>query len=342
MSAMFKMIIAAFFIFFSQVVLAAPQTFQTYDELLSAIRQTRAASAQRIEAAIEQEKVKEAWETGKLIDEHVLQHKERADYGAYVIEKLSRDLGTDRTELYRMLEFARTFPIVVPAQQLSWSHFEALLSLDDPAEVRELAEKAEKEKWTRDRLREEVGRRKARAEPEYKPLEAKPGTLYTYRVVRDFVGENKDELVIDLGFSNYYQPRKELKFREGDIVTLVKDKLKKSKSLKERDLYTYKAEIIRVLDGDTFAASVDLGFGFNTVQTLRLRGIDCPEINSREGLEAKKFVEQALKKIPYVTITSTKSDKYDRYLADVFYTVNGKQKYLNNELLKRKLAVRVE
>lgn len=338
---MFKVTLAALLIFYSHAALTAPQTLsqvQTYDQLLGAIRQTRAASAERVRVAIEREKVREAWEIGKLIDEYVLQYKERADYGAYVIEKLSKDLGTDRTELYRMLKFARTFPIVVPAQQLSWSHFEALLSLNNPAEVRELAEKAEKEKWTRDRLREEVGRRKARAEPEYKPLEAKLGTLHTYRVVRDFVGEDKDELVIDLGFSNYYRPRKKLKFREGDIVILVKDKLKRSESLKERDLYTFKAEVIRVLDGDTFAASVDLGFGFTTTQTLRLRGLDAPEIKSTEGDEAKAFVEAEFAKVRgKIFLKTIQSDKYDRYLADVWIG----DEYLNQTLIDQGLATRV-
>ena len=38
----------------------------TYDQLVRAIRQVRAASRTRIEQAVEQEKVREAWETGKL------------------------------------------------------------------------------------------------------------------------------------------------------------------------------------------------------------------------------------------------------------------------------------
>ncbi|MBI4394755.1 MAG: hypothetical protein HY583_01015, partial [Candidatus Omnitrophica bacterium] len=179
-----------FFIF--NRVFAAPETIslpkvETYDELVHAIREARAASRTRIEQAVEREKVREAWETGKLIDEHILHHKERADYGAYVIERLSVDLGTDRTELYRMLEFARTYPIVVPAQQLSWSHFAALLSLNNPAEVQELADKAEREKWTRDQVREEVRRRQAAKKPTQEKipedvLTATPGKVGVFKV----------------------------------------------------------------------------------------------------------------------------------------------------------------
>ena len=62
---------------------------------------------------------------------------------------------------------------------------------------------------------------------------------------------------------------------------------------------------------------------------------------TRAGQEAKRFVERELRKVSQVVITSTKSDKYDRYLADVFYTVDGKERFLNNRLLERGLAVRV-
>jgi hypothetical protein len=72
----------------------------------AAICQTRAASAQRIETLVEQEKVREAWEIGQLIDEHVLQHKERAAYGEQVIIRLAKDLGSSETELKYMLQFA--------------------------------------------------------------------------------------------------------------------------------------------------------------------------------------------------------------------------------------------
>lgn len=48
---MFKVTLAALLIFYSHAALAAPQTLsqvQTYDQLLGAIRQTRAASAEQL------------------------------------------------------------------------------------------------------------------------------------------------------------------------------------------------------------------------------------------------------------------------------------------------------
>lgn len=83
---------------------------------------------------------------------------------------------------------------------------------------------------------------------------------------------------------------------------------------------------------------IDLGFDIVTEQKLRLRGLDAPEIESAEGREAKAFLEERLAKAGApVVIKTVKSDKYDRYLADVF--VGGS--YLNQELLDKDLAVRV-
>ena len=80
--------------------------------------------------------------------------------------------------------------------------------------------------------------------------------------------------------------------------------------------------------------------------------IDCPELDTAEGKRAKRFVESELSQVPYVVISSTKSDKFDRYLADVFYpppSLRAKRSnpesenliFLNNRLLQERLAVRM-
>ncbi len=49
-----------------------------------------------------------------------------------------------------------------------------------------------------------------------------------------------------------------------------------------------------------------------------------------------------IKQADEIILTSSKSDKYDRYLADVYFTgKGGKEQYLNNVLLESGLAVRV-
>jgi len=320
---------------------AAQPVVQTYDELLHAIREVRSSSQVRIEAAVEAEKVREAWETGKLIDEHILLHKERAEYGKQVLDRLAKDLGTSQTELSFMLQFARAYPIHWPANKLSWSHYQALLSLNDPKERDEVTKEALEKSWNRDQVREEVRRRQARAgvrseEPE--PLTvSRPGKTYTYRVVKAVVGPLTGQLVLDLGFSNYFQPEKITQFKEGEIVTWERGNLKRI-SGEPGELFTYTIYVTQVIDGDTLRAVVDLGFKFSTVQTLRLRGLDAPEIESTDGREAKAFLEKQLTQngAP-VLIKTVKSDKYDRYLADVWVG----ETYVNQKLIDKGLAVKV-
>lgn len=64
----------------------------TYEQLLNALRQTHDASQLRIQEFAEQEKVREAWETGRLIEAHILHHQ-AAGYDRQVILKLGKDLG---------------------------------------------------------------------------------------------------------------------------------------------------------------------------------------------------------------------------------------------------------
>ncbi len=110
------------------------------------------------------------------------------------------------------------------------------------------------------------------------------------------------------------------------------------RSLTPDRLYTYKAFVERVIDGDTIHVQIDLGFDVWHRETIRLRGIDAFEIDEARGKRAKAFVERELKNEPFVILKSTRDDKYGRYLGDIVY---GKNRYLNQELLDQKLAVRM-
>ena len=76
---------------------------------------------------------------------------------------------------------------------------------------------------------------------------------------------------------------------------------------------------------------IDLGFDFWVRQKLRLRGIDAPELDTKAGQAAKRFVEDKLVSVPFTIITTTKPDKYDRYLSDVWIDADSN---LNKRLLE--------
>ena len=81
-------------------------------------------------------------------------------------------------------------------------------------------------------------------------------------------------------------------------------------------------------------------------EKLRLRGLDCPEVATPEGRAAKRFTESIVRLGHEVLVNTTKPDKYDRYLADVFVpseatgsaeatdTAGSSEVFLNNLLLE--------
>jgi len=81
------------------------QSLADYKELLKRVRATIAAGKERALEAVERESVRTKWEVGKLIQEHILLNKARAEYGRRVIERLSGDLGISKSELNRIVEF---------------------------------------------------------------------------------------------------------------------------------------------------------------------------------------------------------------------------------------------
>lgn len=114
-------------------------------------------------------------------------------------------------------------------------------------------------------------------------------------------------------------------------------------------MYTYKATVRRIVDGDTIYVDIDLGFFLRQMMKVRLRGVNTPEIRGKErpeGLKAKQFVIDALADCPAIVIKTSKIGKYGRYIADVWYLPGSddageilkKGKNLTQVLLKKKLG----
>lgn len=314
------------------------------------------------------------WQIGRLIHEHILRHKDRAGYGEQVISQIAKRVDLSERSIHRVLKLYRQFPkIPTTLSELELSHLYALATISDKKTRYDFARRAAEGRWTTDKLESRIKLELAsdlknsskvnrdETQTNYSELiRPKLGMLYTYRLVGSATSESG--LKIDQGFS-VYRTEFDLatKFKSGEIVESERNEggvytARKSKR-DESDLFTYQAIVIRVVDGDTLVVEIDLGFTNTTKQYLRLRGIDCPEIDTPAGKKAKEFVISALRSAPFIFLTSTRSDKYDRYLADVF--IPGKTflrdwsqdkavlkesedlLYLNNELLRRKLAVRM-
>jgi len=111
------------------------------------------------------------------------------------------------------------------------------------------------------------------------------------------------------------------------------------------NVYLYNAEVIKVVDGDTFKINIDLGFEVHLgPKSVRLYGVNTPESRTtnleekKMGLAAKEFTDQwitaAGKKVKIETILD-KNEKYGRILARVW---NEAGECLNEAIVKSGLA----
>jgi len=88
-------------------------------------------------------------------------------------------------------------------------------------------------------------------------------------------------------------------------------------------MYEYNALVTRVVDGDTFDATVDLGFGVFKKHRFRLKDVDTPETwrpkteaENEHGLKATAYVIGLIEN-QSVILSSVKSAVYSRYEAYV-------------------------
>ena len=97
--------------------------------------------------------------------------------------------------------------------------------------------------------------------------------------------------------------------------------------------------ITRVIDGDTVCVDVRL---IDDVwlhnAPMRLLGINCPEMNTPEGVAAKAFTERWIAGRDCHVVLSSKRDKYGRLLGDV---AAGDQMRLTADLLENGHAKKV-
>ncbi len=317
---------------------------KTYAELRRGVEGALLKGLQRAEGA----RLRTYWETGRLIHEHLLQFRDRAEYGATVILRLEADVNISERVLYRCLHFHRSYPIPAALPELTWMHYCALMRIEDPRERKSLTGVAVKQQWTSRQLEEHVIGLLAAAQPttsshgangsngdasSHRPaklLTPKRGTPGLHLVIDRGV----EGLAIDLGFKLYraLEPEQQKRLEKGAVVRLGSatspkasdDRITRVADVTKAELFTFDATIRRVVDADTLIIGIEVAPRIWLDERLRLRGLDAPELSTPEGKAAKRFVDGLLPAGTAIIISTTKPDKYDRYLADVF--VGGPEK----------------
>jgi endonuclease YncB( thermonuclease family) len=324
----------------------------SYKTLVKTLKQEIQSTGEKLKQTIETEKAGVYWRMGKHIQDHLLEHKERAEYGKELFPRLAAELTMDESLLYRMVKFYNAFPNLATRPNLSWSHYKELLPVKNQEKRREYVEKIKEDSLSVRELRELITDEEQEqapvidATPKKEKLSLLRGIPFVYKIKRIYcLKPANSRLVVDCGF-NIFTGENITNISEfsPDQTVLVK-KLNNSYTLQKTDIpisqiYTYKAYVEKVLDGDTLWAVLDLGFKIFIRQKIRLHRLDAPPLETDEGLKAMNYLNKKLKPLDFIVVKTHWRDKFDRYLADILYlpdepdflAVTEKGKYLNQEL----------
>ena len=106
-------------------------------------------------------------------------------------------------------------------------------------------------------------------------------------------------------------------------------------------LYRYRVRVTKIIDGDTIRCAVDVGFGIEFAVTVRLYGMNAPELRGlsrARGLESQLRLRVLLGTGP-IYLESITWDKYGRCVGRLF-TADGAD--VGETLVKEGLAERCD
>jgi predicted nuclease of restriction endonuclease-like (RecB) superfamily len=211
--------------------------------LLADLQSLIDASRGRLATVVNQEITLLYWQVGHRIQVEILGNQ-RADYGTQVVKELADSLkplygnGFDKKNLYRMIQFAKRFPeneiVVTLSRQLSWSHFVAILPIEQPLARTYYAEMCRVERWSVRTLRQKIDSMLF----ERTAISKKPDELIETELE---ALQNKDQLTPSLVFRDPY----------------VLDFLELKDTYSERDLET---AILRELEAFILELGTDFSF----------------------------------------------------------------------------------
>lgn len=327
-------------------------TTSSYKNLVQTLKQEIQNTGDKLKKIIETEKAGAYWRMGKHIHTHLLEHKKRAEYGKELFPRLASEINISEGLLRKMVQFYKAFEIRSTSTELTWSHYKELLPVKDKKKREEYIETVKKESLSVRELRELITNEEQKqapvidTKPEKKKLSILRGVPFVYKIKRiDCLKPDNSRLVVDCGFNIFTGENitNLNNFKPDDTVQVKKTKnrytLQKS-DVPISQIYTYKAHVEKVLDGDTFWAVLDLGFKIFIRQKIRLHRLDAPPLETEEGKKSMNYLYNKLKPLDFIVVKTHWRDKFDRYLADIYYLtkeedflqVTRKGNYLNQEL----------
>lgn len=184
---------------------------KTYKAVKEILEEARSTAFRAVNFAM----VQAYWNIGRVIVEGEQKGKARSDYGAYLLDELSKRLtaefgkGFDRTNISKMRAFYLAYPIVDALRpQLTWTHYRLLLKVERPDVRQFYIDECIAANWSTRQLERQINsfyyerllssRNKSLVRSEIKKLEPgpEPNDIIKDPYVLEFLGlkENKEYL----------------------------------------------------------------------------------------------------------------------------------------------------
>lgn len=135
-------------------------TDPAYRQLIKTIGQTLSTGRVRAYRVAEQISVQTRWDIGRQIVEYEQKGHEKAEYGSFLLDRLSIDLtleygkGFRRTNVFFIRKLYLLYPKVLTLSELlSWSHYCELLLVEDDLERSFYEQQSIRDKWSLSELK---------------------------------------------------------------------------------------------------------------------------------------------------------------------------------------------
>lgn len=95
-------------------------------------------------------------------------------------------------------------------------------------------------------------------------------------------------------------------------------------------MYTYAADLVRIIDGDTLVLNLDLGFyQWRMVRSYRLARINAPELGEPDGSgERSKNALAAFVVGKSLMVQTSRADSFDRWIIELFANNENASDYM--------------
>ncbi|MBF0478873.1 MAG: hypothetical protein HQL26_05265 [Candidatus Omnitrophica bacterium] len=282
---------------------STPSTIKTNDYLhvVTQIREILRKAKTKSAISSDDHFIDMYWQIGRCMYQYVDTDKTR--YGKLFAKRLAQDVGVDRTDLIRSLQFFREYHVKDARSKLTWTHYRVLMTVKDLQIRRELEQRALRETWSSRQLmahsaqyKKPAHKKTTEQQNQTESPEFKIGWLYTYRIIRDHNSLSK--FWIDLGFNLRLRVPETEHVHENDIVSANWENgrilLQEMLGLEEKLLFTYGATIEKLGQDGSLSLEIDCGFGILFRHKIWLKGLQTIFVDPAKNKRAVTFLERKL------------------------------------------------